>query len=380
MGEGAVLPERAPPVRAEVVLESERTRVTRLFLSRRTVIRKEPLGPDAQRRLRYELAILERLQGVVGVAQVLDEPRYPGSITLADAGEASLALVVKPLAVDQLIGLAAGLAAAVAGMHGRGVMHRDICPSNVVISSDCTPCLVGFASATSLAEIRPEFTHHTKIVGTLPYLAPEQTGRTGRSMDQRADLYGLGATLYELATGEPPFGSQDPLRLMHDVVARVPTPPCEVNPAVPEPLSAIIMHLLEKEPDDRYQSADGVSHDLARLAEHGASTRAAARVGERDFPLRLLAPSRLVGRDNEVVALSAAFEDALTGRCRGVLVGGAPGVGKTALVDQLRPVVTGNDGWFVAGTFDQYRQDLEFDGIFQAFPRIGSAAAGRAGR
>ena len=131
----------------------------------------------------------------MGVAQVLDEPRYPGSITLADAGEANLAQVVKPLAVDELIGLAAGLAAAVARMHGRGVMHRDICPANIVISSDGAPCLVDFASATSLAEIRPEFTHHTQIVGTLPYSAPEQTGRTGRPVDQRADLYALGATL-----------------------------------------------------------------------------------------------------------------------------------------------------------------------------------------
>lgn len=235
------------------------------------------------------------------MAQVLDEPRYPASITLADAGEASAALVGKPLAVEQLIGVAVGLAAAVAGMHGRGVMHRNICPSNLVIASDDTPCLVGFASATSLAEIRPEFTHHTKIGGTLPYLAPEQTGRTGRSMDQRADLYGLGATLYELATGEPPFASQDPLRLMHDVVARVPTPPCDVNPVVPETLSAIIMHLLEKEPDDRYQSAAGVGHDLEGLADKlGGSTRAAARIGERDFPLRLLAPTRLIGRDNLV--------------------------------------------------------------------------------
>ena len=198
-----------------------------------------------------------------GQPELLERSERPGGGDLLQVG-------VKPLAVDQLIALPERLTAAVARMHAPWVMHRDICPSNVVISSDCTPCLVGFASATSLAEIRPEFTHHTKIVGTLPYLAPEQTGRTGRSMDQRADLYGLGATLYELAAGEPTFESHDPLRLMHDVVARVPTPPCEVNPAVPEPLSAIIMHLLEKEPDDRYQSADGVSHDLARLAEHVA--------------------------------------------------------------------------------------------------------------
>ena len=188
-------------------------------------------------------------------------------------------------------------------------------------------------------------------------------------MDQRADLYALGATLYELATGEPPFGAGDPLRLTHDHLARVPTPPGEINAAVPEMLSAVIMHLLEKEPDDRYQSADGLLYDLKRMREPGVST--VPPVGECDFPLRLLPPSRLVGRDDEVVALAAAFDEALTDGCRGVLVGGAPGVGKTALVDQLRPVVTGNDGWFVAGKFDQYRRDLESGGIFQAFRALG---------
>ena len=306
-----------------------------------------------------------------GVAQVLDEPRYTGSITLADGGDASLAQVAKPLAVDGLIGLAEQLARAVAAMHGRGVMHHDIRPANILTSPQGAPCLVDFASATSLAEIRPEFAHHTQIVGTLSYSAPEQTGRTGRPVDHRADLYALGATLYELATGEPPFGSADPLRLMHDHLARVPDPPNEINPAVPQALSAIIMHLLEKEPDDRYQSANGVIHDLVQLRELGVSTTAAPGVGARDFPLRLVPPSRLIGRDDEVTMLQEAFDDALRGECRGVLVSGPPGVGKTALIDQLRPVVTGNDGWFVAGKFDQYRRDLEFDGIFQAFRALG---------
>ena len=225
--------------------------------------------------------------------------------------------------------------------------------------------------ATSLAEIRPGFTHHAEIVGTLAYLAPEQTGRTARSVDQRADLYALGATLYELATGGPPFGSGDPLRLTHDHLARVPVPPAQVNPAVSEPLSAIIMHLLEKEPDNRYQTAEGVVYDLERLRDAGAREAGALRVGEHDVPPGLLPPSRLVGRDDEVAAAGAAFEDALTGGCRGVLVGGAPGVGKTALVDQLRPVVTRGDGWFVAGKFDQYRRDLEFDAVYQAFRALG---------
>ena len=369
MGAGGMLPGRDP--QAEVLHESERTRVSRLFLTGRSVIRKEPLGPDAERRLRHELAMLERLRGVAGVAQ-LEAPRYPGSIVLADVGGTSLAGLAKPLAVDVLIGLAVGLAQAVAGMHRRGVMHRDITPANIVIFGDGVPCLVDFALATSLAEIRPEFTHHTQIVGTLEYLAPEQTGRTGRSVDQRADLYALGATLYELATGEPPFGTGDPLRLTHDHLARVPAPPAKVNPAIPGPLSEIILHLLEKEPDHRYQSAEGLAHDLERVRDAQAHPAAApVRVGEHDVPLRLLPPSRLVGRDAEVAALEAAFEEALAGRCQGVLVGGAPGVGKTVLVDQLRPVVTGRDGWFVTGKFDQYRRDLEFDAGYQAFRALG---------
>ena len=372
MEAGGVWPGPDPFLRVEIVHSSERTRITRLFLPGRTVIRKEPLGPDADRRVRHEVAMLERLLGVAGVAQLAQAPRYPGSVVLEDAGEASLAGLTKPLPAVELAGLGLGLARAVAGMHERGVIHRDITPANIVVPDDGAPCLVDFALASSFAEIRPEFTHHAEIAGTLAYLAPEATGRTGRAVDQRADLYALGATLYELATGEPPFGSGDPLRLIHDHLARVPVPPAEAKQALPTPLSEIIMHLLEKEPDNRYQTADGLIYDLERLRRARARPAAAAfRVGEHDFPVRLVPPSRLAGRDEEVAALEAAFADALAGRCRGVLVAGAPGVGKTALVDQLRSVVTGGDGWFVAGKFDQYRRDLEFDAGYQAFRALG---------
>jgi hypothetical protein len=348
---GGVRPGPEPFVRADVVHSSERTRVTRLFLPGRTVIRKEPLGPDAERRARHEAAMLERLLGAVGMAQLAEAPRYPGSVVLEDAGAASLADMTKPLSAGELAGLGLRLARAVAGMHERGVIHRDITPANIVVADDSTPCVVDFALASSFAEIRPEFTHHAEITGTLAYLAPEQTGRTGRPVDQRADLYALGATLHELATGEPPFRTGDPLRLIHDHLARAPVPPAQVNPAVPEPLSQIILHLLEKEPDNRYQTADGLIYDLERV-RHAQVDRAAAGfgVGEHDFPVRLVAPSRLAGRDDEVAALEAAFAGALAGQCRGVLVAGAPGVGKTALVDQLRPVVTGGDGWFVGAS------------------------------
>jgi serine/threonine protein kinase len=219
------------------------------------VIRKQPLGPDAVGRLEHERAMLERLRGLDGVAQVVDAPRFADSIVLADAGGTSTAALVKPLAVDDLIRLAVALTRAVAAMHRRGVMHRDITPANVVLSGDGVPRLVDFALAAAVAEMRPEFTHPSELVGTLAYLAPEQTGRTGRPVDQRADLYALGTTLYELATGGPPFGTGDPLRLTHDHLARVPVAPVQRTPDIPAPLSEIILHLLEKEPDHRYQTA-----------------------------------------------------------------------------------------------------------------------------
>jgi signal transduction histidine kinase len=360
------------PARTEVLHTSERTRVTRLFFPGRTVIRKEPLGTDAQRRLQHEVSMLERLRGAAGIAQLADAPPYPRSITLVDVGGASAVALPKPLAVDDLVGLAVDMARAVAEMHRRGVMHRDIAPANIVVSGEGAPWLVDFALATLLAEVRPEFTHHSEIVGTLAYLAPEQTGRTGRSVDERADLYALGATLYELATGEPPFGAGDPLRLVHDHLARVPVPPAQVNPAVPAAVSEIVMHLLEKEPEHRYQTADGLVRDLeaVRHAPAGAAD-ASLKIGERDFPLRLLPPSRLVGRDAEVAALGEAFEEALAGRCRGVLISGASGVGKTALAAEVRPVAASRGGWFVAGKFDEHRRDLEFDAAHQALRALG---------
>ena len=150
-GSGA-RPGPDPFLRAEIVHSSERTRITRLFLPGRTVIRKEPLGPDGERRVRHEVAVLERLRGVAGVAQLAEAPRYPGSVVLQDAGGASLAGMTKPLPVHKLAGLGLRLARAVAGMHHRGVMHRDITPANIVVSDDGIPCLVDFALASSFAD------------------------------------------------------------------------------------------------------------------------------------------------------------------------------------------------------------------------------------
>jgi diguanylate cyclase (GGDEF)-like protein len=271
-----------------------------------------------------------------------------------------------------LVDLARQLASVVADMH-RGVVHKDINPGNILLAGEAgRPVLIDFDLAATFAEDRPGFVHHSEIAGTLAYLAPEQTGRTGRAVDYRADLYALGATVYQLACGRPPFAGDDPLELIHGHLARVPTSPAEFDPLVPPALSDIIMRLLEKEPGRRYQSADGLAHDLAVLQQQLAVGEAGPfRLGERDFPLRLSPPSRLVGCDMEIVALQTAFERALDGGSRGILIAGAAGTGKSALIDQLRPVVTARRGWFLVGKFDQYGHDTGTGAVVQVMRALG---------
>src|SRR4051794_5257104 len=260
-------------------------------------------------------------------------------------------------------------------MHRRDVLHGDITPANVVVDPDGAPVLVDFALARTFAEIGSDtgtVARGSAIVGALPYLAPEQTGRTGRPVDQRADLYSLGATLYELATGTPPFGSDDPLLLTHDHLAHVPVPASEVAPGVPAALSDVIGRLLEKDPDNRYQTADGLAHDLEHLTDAlGRRSAGPLLIGTHDARFRLRPPTQLVGRDAETATLRGAFESALTGGCRAVFIGGGPGVGKTALVEQLRPVVAAHGGWYLAGKFDQYRRNSAASGVYQSFRALG---------
>jgi diguanylate cyclase (GGDEF)-like protein len=336
------------------------------------MICKEALGPSAMARTRHEIAILDRLTDVRGVIQPV-----PGAapdthtIMFTDVGGESLAKIIRSERPDAagLPKLALALTGIIAGVHRAGVVHRDVNPANIVVCGpEAEPLLIDFDLATTFAEVRPGFTHHGEIVGQLPYLAPEQTGRTGLPVDLRADLYGLGATLYELATGSPPFGEGDALRLLRDILVRVPRPLVELVAGVSPGLSDVVARLLEKEPQRRYQSAEGLAHDLTRLCEEPSVV---LRLGERDFPSRLSPPSALVGRKVEMSALHAALENAVGTRMRTVLVTGAPGVGKSALIEQLRPMVTARGGWYVAGKFDQYRRDTASGAVAQALGGLG---------
>src|SRR5437773_2095255 len=233
--------------------------------------------------------------------------------------------------------------------------------------------LTGFGITSRLPRERqapqpPEF-----IAGTLAYMAPEQTGRMNRSIDSRSDLYALGVTLYEMVTGTLPFTASDPMELVHSHIARQPVPPGERLKGIPGAVSAIIMKLLAKTAEERYQTAAGVETDLRRcLAEWETQHRIDEfPLGEQDTPDRLLIPEKLYGRASEIGTLRAAFDRVVAGgKPELVLVSGYSGIGKSSVVNELHKSLVPPRGLFASGKFDQYKRDIPYATLAQAFQTL----------
>ncbi|WP_395687922.1 AAA family ATPase [Caenimonas koreensis] len=356
-GSTVPLPGHREESRVDVLHESATTRVVRQRDGLASIVLKEPLGVEAPRRLHHEKSILSRLASTSGVARLVAGPQPAGAVAVVDCDGVPLSqlLLAGPVACRTLLSMACPLAGTIAAMHLAGVIHCDINPSNILLSSTGEPVLIDFDLAR-LVDQDDDSEQPAGIVGTLAYLAPEQTGRTGRAVDQRADMYSFGATLYEMATGRPPFESNDTLQIVHDHLVREPQVPSQVNASVPAGLSAIILRLLAKTPEDRYQSAEGLLHDLQRLrVELDGPGDGLFELAQRDFPARLGAPAQTVGRDVELAVLRQALTEAGETSRRAVLIAGAAGVGKSALVNELRPEVAAAGGWFVYGKSDQYQ-------------------------
>ncbi|XXX78326.1 ATP-binding sensor histidine kinase [Sorangium sp. So ce134] len=278
-------------------------------------------------------------------------------------------LLEGPMAVERFLPLAARIVQAVAEVHRQGIVHKDLKPQNIFVSREGGDVrIAGFGIATRLPGNRMAAQPPRLIEGTFPYMSPEQTGRVNRATDDRSDLYSLGVTFYEMLTGRLPFYAMDPLEWVHCHIARLPIPPAEIEPSVPEALCAIVMKLLAKTAEERYQSAAGLADDLDRCM---AALRSTGRIepfalGDRDLSERFQIPQKLYGRDEELGVLLDAFERVAAGTAALVLVSGYSGIGKSSLVHELyRPIVR-ERAFFVSGKFEQYKRDIPYSTIVQA--------------
>src|SRR5580693_9494630 len=297
------------------------------------------------------------------------------ALVLEDPGGEFLhRLIQGPMEIRQFLRIAIGLSTALGQLHNRSVIHKDLKPSNVLVDAATGHAwLTGFGIASPLPRERqsplpPEF-----IAGTLPYMAPEQTGRMNRSIDLRSDLYVLGVMLYEMLTGSLPFVASDPMEWVHCHIARQPLPPAERAPNISGPVSAIIMKLLAKAAEERYQTAVGLERDLRRcLAEWETQRRVDEfALGEHDTPDRLLIPEKLYGRRREVETLLASFNRIVNGGAPElVLVSGYSGIGKSSVVNELHKVLVPPRGLFASGKFDQHKRDIPYATLAQAFQSL----------
>ncbi|WFU39140.1 AAA family ATPase [Bradyrhizobium sp. CB82] len=333
----------------------------------------EPPTSGSLNRLLHEYEVKDDLDDA-WAARPLELVRERGQtiLLLKDPGGEPLDhFIGSPMEIGPFLRFAVGLSAALGRLHERGLVHKDIKPTNVLVNSTTGQAwLTGFGIAARLPRERqspdpPEF-----IAGTLPYMAPEQTGRMNHSIDSRSDLYSFGVTLYQMLTGNLPFTASDPMEWVHSHVARKPVPPSDRVKNVSPAVSAIIMKLLAKTAEERYQTAAGVESDLRRCLSEWESRCHIDEfpLGEHDASDRLLIPEKLYGRASEIETLLASFDRVVAGgRTELVLVSGYSGSGKSSVVNELHKALVPASGLFASGKFDQYKRDIPYATLAQAF-------------
>ncbi len=342
------------------------------------VVIKKPFKRRPSRRslrsLEKEYEMTQSLNAVAGVRKALGQQSIKGQPSLIleyiDGETLREHIRKKTFNLRQKLEIAIDLTRILAEIHQQNLIHLDLNSKNVLIgNTDQTVHIIDLGSAARITGNAHQKVRPDQMLGTLPYISPEQTGRINRAVDERSDLYSLGVVFYELMTGQLPFDSKNALELIHHHIARVPVSPTEVSSEIPEVLSSIILKLLLKNAEERYRSAAGVQADLKTCLQRLKPDNTIERfpVGAADYTSRFQFPQKLYGRESELKELVSAFKSACRGTAETILVSGYSGIGKTALVEELQRPVADKRGYFIKGKFDQYLRTTPYTAISQAF-------------
>lgn len=342
------------------------------------ILSHEYPSPERLARFRREFAMTRSLAAIEGVIQVYDLEKYQNSlmIVMEDYGAHSLGEALRRderPALRDFLKLAATVAGILERIHARNIIHKDINPANILRNPQNGEVkIIDFGISTELSREELELRSPEVLEGTLAYISPEQTGRMNRAVDYRSDFYSLGVAFYELLLGRRPFDTKDLLEIVHSHIARSPAPPHEADPNIPETVSAIVMRLMNKKAEDRYQSAGGLKADLERClqglnADGDPASLAAFAIGSGDVSDRFQISQKLYGRDAEIEELLAAFDRVSENATEVTLVAGFSGVGKSSLVHEIYRPITRRRGYFIHGKFDQFKRDIPYDSLIQAF-------------
>jgi len=347
---------------------------------RRPVVLKV-LGPQT-----HQLREVERLRNEIDIAGALDQPTVlrplmmvmhegmPALVSEHFAGVPLERLLGRPMDIGRFLALASAITAALEEIHRSGLVHKDVRPRNIFVREKTEEIrLSGFGLASRIPRQPPVSQPAELIEATLPFMSPEQTGRMNRAVDSRSDLYSLGVVFFSMLTGKLPFAAKDPLGWVHAHVARPVPSAGELCPGIPPTVAATVRRLMEKMPEDRYQSASGLRHDLERArTEWNATGRVDAfPLGELDVSDHFKVPQHLYGREADLAALLAMLEETVSGGQPGLaLISGYSGVGKSVLVHELLRSIEGAGGIFLSGKFDAHQRAIPYSTFTQAFRRM----------
>ncbi|MBD1885764.1 serine/threonine-protein kinase, partial [Microcoleus vaginatus] len=329
--------------------------------------------PASLVRYKQEYEITRNLN-LESVPKTYNLERYQNSLVIIfeDCGGKSLKLwlAAQKLTLEEFLSTAIKITRALGDIHQHKIIHKDINPSNIIINSATGLVqIIDFGISTVLTRENPTLKNPNVLEGTLSYISPEQTGRMNRAIDYRTDFYSLGVTFYEMLTGQLPCDYNDAMELVHCHIAKQAVPPHEINSEIPKAVSDIVVKLLEKTAEKRYQSAWGIIADLEECLEQlqAKGTIADFALAQKDITDKFQIPQKLYGREREIETLLAAFERVSNGTTEIMLVSGYSGIGKSALVQEVYKPITKANGYFIAGKFDQFQRNVPYAAIVKAF-------------